>query len=105
MTDQRTTTPTSFQQGEGQKSTRSKLSLAIALTFFSNAESDSEDVDTDNPYFRFGKQVHQKYLGFGTMGSAFFAQNIIDDSLVQAANDDRSARSLSRLKKAVAKHR
>lgn len=64
-----------------------------------------DDAETDNPYYRFGKRVHRKYLGFGTMGSAFFARNMITDALVQAANEDRSARSLSRLKKAVAKHR
>jgi len=73
--------------------------------FFSDAEPDSEDVDADNPYIRFGKQVHRKYLGFGTMGSAFFARSLITDTLVQAANEDRSARSLSHLKKAVTKHK
>ncbi|KAF9642332.1 hypothetical protein BDM02DRAFT_3133155 [Thelephora ganbajun] len=59
----------------------------------------------DNLYFRFRKRVHRRYLGFGTMGSAFFAQNMIDDDLVQAANEDKSDRSLSRLKTLVAKHK
>ena len=75
------------------------------VDLFSNTEHDSEDADTDNPYYRFGKQVHRKYLGFGTMGSAFFARGVITETLVQAANEDRSTRSLSRLKKAVEKHR
>ena len=72
---------------------------------FSDTETDSGDVEMDNPYFQFGKQVHRKYLGFGTMGSAFFARRLINDTLVQAANEDSSSRSLSRLKKAAAKHR
>ena len=32
--------------------------------------------DTDNKYHTFGKQDHQKYLGFGTMTSTFFARGI-----------------------------
>lgn len=39
------------------------------------------------------------------MGSAFFARNLITETLVQAVNEDTSATSLSRLKKAVEKHR
>lgn len=63
------------------------------------------DVDPDNKYICFGKQVHRKYLGFATMGSAFFARKFIDETLVQAANEDTSMESLSCLKKAVEKHR
>ncbi|KAF9642166.1 hypothetical protein BDM02DRAFT_3193771 [Thelephora ganbajun] len=66
--------------------------------------TDNSD-NEDNLYFRFSKQVHRRYLGFGTMGSAFFARNMINDDLVQAANEDKSARSLSRLKTLVAKHK
>lgn len=61
--------------------------------------------DIDSPYFRFGKEVHRKYLGFGTMGSAFFARGIITERLVQAANEDHSVKSLSQLKKMVARHK
>lgn len=49
---------------------------------FSNTKSGSKDDNTDNPYFHFGKKVHWKRLGFGTMGSAFFAWNMINNSLV-----------------------
>jgi hypothetical protein len=79
-------------------------SLTITHDFFSSVRPDPDDVDPENPYFRFGKQVHRKYLGFGTMGSAFFTRNLINDTLVQDANDDRSETSLLRLKEAVAKH-
>jgi len=73
--------------------------------FSSDAEPSPEDIEADSPYFRFGKQVHRKYLGFGTMGSAFFARNLIADTVAQAANEDQSTGSLSRLKKAVTKHK
>ncbi|KAF9646990.1 hypothetical protein BDM02DRAFT_3188328 [Thelephora ganbajun] len=66
--------------------------------------TDNSD-NKDNLYFHFSKQVHQRYLGFGTMGSAFFTRNMINNDLVQAANEDKSTRSLSRLKTLVAKHK
>ena len=97
---------TFFQLGERLESEPSLvISFAGNCTdhFLSDAESDLGG--NDDEYFRFGKQVHRKYLGFGTMGSAFFARGMIDDALVQAANEDRSEKSLAHLKEMVGKHR
>ena len=37
------------------------FSLAITLTFFSNAKFDSEDIDMDNPYFCFRKDLMDNF--------------------------------------------
>ena len=81
------------------------FSPTLVLIPPSNTEPNAGDVDPENKYIRFGKQVHRKYLGFGTIGSALFARRLIDETLVQAANEDTSTRSLFCLKKAVEKHR
>lgn len=77
----------------------------LASILFSSTRPNAEDVNSDNKYVRFGKQVHRKYLGFGTMGSAFFVRELIDETLVQAANEDTSEQSLSCLKDAAKKHK
>ena len=82
----------------------SALVMAI-LTPSSNANMDPKESDLDGIYVRWGKQVHRKYLGFGTMGSAFFAGRLISDAVVQAANEDDSAQSLSHLKNTIEKHK
>ena len=59
----------------------------------------------DDLYVRFGKEVHRKHLGFGTMGTAFFARGLISADEIQATNEDDSAESLSHLENTIKKHK
>ena len=79
--------------------------LTTTLIFLSTPRPNLADAEVDDPYFHFGKEIHRKYLGFGTMGSTFFTQNLITDSLVQAANKDNSDKLLSHMKESIQKHR
>jgi hypothetical protein len=79
--------------------------LITTLIFLSTPGPNLADTEVDNPYFRFGKEIHCKYLGFGTMGSVFFTRNLITENLVQAANEDNSDKSLSRMKESIQKRR
>ena len=73
--------------------------------FFSGTEPEVEEINLDNPHFCFGKELHRKYLGFGTIATAFFAQSSINEGLVRAVNEETSDASLNRLKTAIETHR
>jgi hypothetical protein len=79
--------------------------LITTLIFLSTLGPNLADTEIDDPYFPFGKEIHRKYLGFGTMGSTFFTWKLITKSLVQAANKDNLDKSLSHMKESIRKHR